>query len=674
MRKLGKRILSLLIVAVLVCTMLPLSASALSGSYGNGTWSDVEGNFYIMKPDGTQEQVSGWKTTITNPGQSFTLWFPNPYYYGSTFSGHLRYTAGEHGTGSFSEKKTMTYYVSTSNLGYEIHLLPTAAELEQKGIVPDTGYKFSHYEITYWNRNSSSSDFTQRTERFNPDDIIPMDVNLRGKYAKNQGYLDVKVIFVEDETAAVTYTLNYEANGGNGAPAAQTATTTAGSHTFTVSSAAPTREGYTFKGWADTADATVAGYLAGDGITLTKDAPNRTIYAVWEAIPAPEYTYTLTYAPNGENVTGMPENQTVTTTAETYDFTVSDATPVREGYTFQGWTDEEGNAVAAGAVITLTMGAPAKTLTAVWEKTDAKVSKPSITKAEDKSSLNGGETVNYTLTSNVPDYLGDYLKLPEVPDPEIVTTNAEGEVVRGSYPLSFYDRLPAGLSFNEDSLTVAIGERVLPADVYTLVKGTEADNFTFRVDLDLVQLYEKGLITMADIEKAEKIYVRYSATLAQDATPGHYVNTAWVGFEGGFSKEANANVDTFGIEVLKYDQSNNKAPLAGAKFQLTDANGKTWEGVSDENGMVYFNALAAGSYTLVELEAPAGYVKNDKPLPIEIVDGDNAPLVIKTEFANAPIPHTGGEGTSMFFILGGTLMGMAIALYMASQKKRSFQA
>lgn len=192
--------------------------------------------------------------------------------------------------------------------------------------------------------------------------------------------------------------------------------------------------------------------------------------------------------------------------------------------------------------------------------------------------------------------------------------------------------------------------------------------------MDLVQLYEKGYITMADIENAEKIYVKYSATLAVDAIPAHYVNTAWVGFEGTTSEEASANVDTFGIEVFKYDQSNNKAPLEGAKFTLTDANGNTWTGESDANGKVRFNALAAGTYTLVETEAPAGYVKSEKALPIVITDVDNAPLVIYTEFANAPIPHTGGEGTSMFFILGGTLMGVAIALYMASQKKRSFQA
>ena len=82
-----------------------------------------------------------------------------------------------------------------------------------------------------------------------------------------------------------TYVLHYDANGGEGAPASQTTKSNTGKATFTVSSAIPTRDGYTFLGWADEADATAAQYHGGDKITLTKDNPTKTIYAVWKENP-----------------------------------------------------------------------------------------------------------------------------------------------------------------------------------------------------------------------------------------------------------------------------------------------------------------------------------------------------------------------------------------------------
>lgn len=90
-----------------------------------------------------------------------------------------------------------------------------------------------------------------------------------------------------------TYTLTYDGNADDatGTPAPDTYTGKEDSHAFTITTKEPTREGYTFKGWADKADATAPTYQPGSNITLTKDASTKTIYAVWEKNPEPPHEH-----------------------------------------------------------------------------------------------------------------------------------------------------------------------------------------------------------------------------------------------------------------------------------------------------------------------------------------------------------------------------------------------
>ena len=48
-----------------------------------------------------------------------------------------------------------------------------------------------------------------------------------------------------------TYTLHYDANGGSGAPPSQSMTSSNLQVSFLISDKIPTRNGHTFKGWAD---------------------------------------------------------------------------------------------------------------------------------------------------------------------------------------------------------------------------------------------------------------------------------------------------------------------------------------------------------------------------------------------------------------------------------------
>lgn len=91
------------------------------------------------------------------------------------------------------------------------------------------------------------------------------------------------------------FELKYDANGGTGAPASQTRTAahpTVNRVTFTVPNQTPSKEGYTFKGWADSAAATTAQYQPGGTIAVKHENSPKTVYAVWEGsdpIPVPSY-------------------------------------------------------------------------------------------------------------------------------------------------------------------------------------------------------------------------------------------------------------------------------------------------------------------------------------------------------------------------------------------------
>ena len=73
----------------------------------------------------------------------------------------------------------------------------------------------------------------------------------------------------------VTFTITYNANGGADAPSPQTKES---DKALTLSSTEPTRQGYTFLGWATSSGASSAQYNAGSSFTV--DA-NTTLYAVW---------------------------------------------------------------------------------------------------------------------------------------------------------------------------------------------------------------------------------------------------------------------------------------------------------------------------------------------------------------------------------------------------------
>lgn len=146
------------------------------------------------------------------------------------------------------------------------------------------------------------------------------------------------------------YTVSYDANGGSGAPSAQTKWH---NETLTLQSGKPTLTGHTFQGWATSKGGSVA-YQPGDKYTVDADLH---LFAVWKA-----KTYSVTYNANGG--TGAPAAQ-VKTHGQT--LTLSSIKPTRENYNFVGWALSANSTTVSFYPGTPFAGNAAVNLFAVWE-------------------------------------------------------------------------------------------------------------------------------------------------------------------------------------------------------------------------------------------------------------------------------------------------------------------
>lgn len=267
---------------------------------------------------------------------------------------------------------------------------------------------------------------------------------------------------------------------------------------------------------------------------------------------------------------------------------------------------------------------------------DKKVTTPEGTAPEYTGTVKPGDTVTYTITSKVPDVSG-------------YTTG---------YKFVIKDTLSNGLTFNEGTVSIKIGETDLGTDNYSLKTGTDAEPNTFTLELLGMTREENGKqVPNIDIYPTGKtITLTYTATVNEKAVTGIDPNTNKAkveysnkpGEEGiGKSEEVEAKVYTFEFGIDKFHKVNdeNKA-LAGAKFELYAANaegtsrngeaikfikngtiyrqatsgeeGAVTEIETDATGKVTIKGLKEGTYFLAETEAPAGFNKLVGDIKVEI--------------------------------------------------------
>lgn len=188
------------------------------------------------------------------------------------------------------------------------------------------------------------------------------------------GMLPVSAFAGDGDATKNTYHLIHEFNYDGGSRWDIEATTAAESYQIDVNTGKPTRDRYKFDGWADEANATTATYFGGELITLTKDSPTKTIYAVWKPI------FELHYNANGG--TGAPNSQTYTSfsaTSTQATFTIPNQIPTKDGYTFKGWADSAAATTVQyqpGDTVDVKHENSPKTIYAVWESTTPPTDKP----------------------------------------------------------------------------------------------------------------------------------------------------------------------------------------------------------------------------------------------------------------------------------------------------------
>lgn len=146
------------------------------------------------------------------------------------------------------------------------------------------------------------------------------------------------------------YTVNYNANGGSGAPGSQSKIQDTA---LTLSSTKPTRTGYSFVNWNTKADGSGTAYKAGGTYTVNSGA---TLYAQWSA-----NSYTVTFDVNGGTTSTNSKSVIYDSTYGTLPI------PTKSGYTFKGWytSASEGTQITSSTKVSITS---AQTLYAQWEE------------------------------------------------------------------------------------------------------------------------------------------------------------------------------------------------------------------------------------------------------------------------------------------------------------------
>ena len=329
-----------------------------------------------------------------------------------------------------------------------------------------------------------------------------------------------------------------------------------------------------------------------------------------------------------------------------------------------------------------------------------KTEAPSIEKTANKTTVNIGDVVTYTVTGSIPDTTG-----------------------YDQYQYIIHDELSKGLDFVNDENGTALTDKTVKVKVkFSETDVTDNGEAPITAAIDTSNSKKMSLdlsdwVKANQENKGKEFTVTYYAKVNANAVVTEK-NNAQLEY-GNNPKEttkttpSEAKTPTYPLDILK-KKKGSEDKLAGAKFSLytsaedakngtnpikvtgnngnyvVDPTSKTtvFESVASIDGKDYnlhVNGLAAGDYWLVETEAPAGYNKLTAPIKIEITKSADTEVnnwtiskdgkaetdkIIDIENSTGSLlPSTGGMGTIIFAVIAAILvLGVAVSFIRDKRK------
>lgn len=292
---------------------------------------------------------------------------------------------------------------------------------------------------------------------------------------------------------------------------------------------------------------------------------------------------------------------------------------------------------------------------------------------DDDRTVEIGQKLTYTITGKVPSTKG-----------------------YDEFTYQVTDTMTEGLTFNNDVMVTIGGVDVTSAATITnngngFVASVNMMHYQDQIDAPVVITYTATVNEKAIQSDKET----NTATLKYSNDPAN---------KDSFKESSvEVNVFSFNIVINKYAKGNENTKLEGAKFVLKNAENKyykydaatkavTWvddksaatEVSTDANGTARFDGLQAGTYSLEETVAPAGYNQLTKDITIVLdkngsatIDGaasaPGADHSLTTGVANSTgtlLPETGGAGIVTFVALGA-LAVICSGVFLVTNKRMS---